>query len=251
MNDAVFITLLLIFVRIGAVVMVMPVVSTQGVPRHVPIFLTLLLTVLIGPHAPISTVSTLGGLLLAVGAEVALGLVAGTLLSAVFSSLSLASEIISQQTGFAMMTLFNPIMKTSEGPLGVLAGLLAGVSFLAAGLHLKVLVILSDSFEAIPPGAASVSDVLANDVIAMVGVSIALGVQLAGPVIVLVLLINLFVGMLTRLAPKMNVFFSVGMSATGTAGILVFAAALPWMLVVHAEAMDAAVRMFAGALGFP
>ena len=249
MDMTVWLTLLLVFVRIGAFVTVMPVLSAQGVPKYVGVFFTLLLTVLIGPHAPLTEVEGLLGLIVAAGGEVAMGLAAGTLASAVFSALSLASELVSQQTGFAMMTLLNPVMKTSEGPLGILGGLLAGLLFLLSGLHLKFLIVLADSFTMTPPGTASVSDDLVHDAIAMVGTSIALGVQLAGPVIVLVLLINLFVGMLTRLAPKMNVFFSVGMSVTGAAGIAVFGLALPWMLMAHGQAMEGVLGVVAQALG--
>ena len=249
MDLSVWLTLMLVFVRIGAFILVMPVLSMRGVPKHVPVFLTLLLTMLVGPHVPMTHVDSLLGTIMAVGGEVALGLTAGTMVGAVFSSLTLATELVNQQTGFAMMALFNPVMKTSEGPMGVLAAWLAGAVFLLSGMHLKFLIVLADSFFSIPPGLASVDDVLANDVIAIVGESIALGVQLAGPVIVLVLLINLFVGMLTRLAPKMNVFFSVGMSATGSAGILVFAMSLPWMMMVHKEAMEGALRLCAQMLG--
>ena len=249
MDMTVWLTLLLVFARIGGFVFVMPVISTQGVPRYVGVFLTLLLTGLVGPHAPLTEVEGLLQLIVAVGGELAMGLAAGTLAGAMFSALSLAGELISQQTGFAMMTLVNPVMKTSEGPLGILGGLMAGSLFLLSGLHLKFLIVLSDSFAMTPPGTASVSDDLVHDAIAMVGNAVALGVQLAGPVIVLVLMINLFVGMLTRLAPKMNVFFSVGMSVTGTAGIFIFALALPWMLMTHTEAMNGALRVCAHALG--
>lgn len=249
MNEQVWLTLLLVFIRVGAFVQMMPVISARGVPRHVPVFLSVLLTVLVGPHAPMTEVPSIASLIVAACGEVALGLAAGTILATLFSALTLASEIVSQQTGFAMMQLFNPVMKSNEGPLGILAGLLAGAVFLSSGAHLKFLMVLARSFTTIPPGTAGLSDDLAHTVVAIGGEAIGLGVQLAGPVVVLVLLINIFTGMLTRLAPKMNVFFSVGMSITGTAGIFVFASALPWMLITHKDVLDGGLRTIANVFG--
>ncbi len=249
MNEQVWLTLLLVFIRIGAFIQLMPVISARGVPKHVPVFLSVLLTVLVGPHAPLTEVPSIMSLILAAGGEVALGLAAGTILATLFSALTLAGEIVAQQTGFAAMQLFNPVMKSNEGPLGILSGLLAGAVFLTSGTHLKFLMVLAQSFTTVPPGTAGLSDDMARTVIAMGGEALSLGVQLAGPVVVLVLLINIFTGMLTRLAPKMNVFFSVGMSITGTAGIFVFASALPWMLITHKDFLEGGLRTVAHLFG--
>lgn len=242
-------TLLLVFARIAAFLSLLPVLSTNGVPKYVGIFLAVLLTVLVGPHVTVVAMPAGVEGILSIGSEVMLGLVVGTGVHAVFSSLTLASEVSSQQTGFAMMTLFDPVFKVSEGPLGILAAWLAGWVFLLSGLHLEFLLLVSESFQSVPPGTAAVSDTLAWSLPKVVGESIGLGVQLAGPVVVLVFLVNAFVGMLTRLAPRMNVFFSVGMSLTGTAGISLFALALPWMLATHEDAMRDVLGWAVHALG--
>ena len=71
--------------------------------------------------------------------------------------------------------------------------------------------------------------------------SVALGLQLAGPILVMVWLVNVLVAVLARLAPKMNVFFSVGMTLTSSLGILLLAVSLPWLIAVHHEAVRQAV----------
>jgi flagellar biosynthesis protein FliR len=70
-----------------------------------------------------------------------------------------------------------------------------------------------------------------------VAATVVLGVQLAGPVVALVWMVNCFVAVLSRLAPNMNVFFSVGMVMTNVAGIMLFGIALPYMLTVHIGAI--------------
>jgi len=234
----VWLTLLLVFARLAAFVVVLPVLSMKGVPKYVGLFIAMGMTVLVGPHVPVAEgVGDPVRLIIALGGEILLGFGVGTGIAAMFSALTLASEISAQQTGFAMMTLFNPVLSTREGPLGILAAWLAGWGFLASGMHLQFLILVSDSFSSMPPGAATLGVNVAWSIVRHEGDAIALGVQLAGPVITMVFLVNAFVGMLTRLAPRMNVFFSIGMSLTGTTGIALFALSLPWMMTTHAAAM--------------
>jgi flagellar biosynthesis protein FliR len=61
----------------------------------------------------------------------------------------------------------------------------------------------------------------------------------------LVWLINVFFALLGRMAPKMNVFFSIGLTANSAAGLYIFAVAMPWILIAHTEAMKEAVRNMA------
>ena len=57
--------------------------------------------------------------------------------------------------------------------------------------------------------------------------------------------------MLARLAPKMNVFFSIGMTVTSVLGILMMAPSLPWILAVHSAALATAVERLGLAWGPP
>jgi flagellar biosynthetic protein FliR len=96
----------------------------------------------------------------------------------------------------------------------------------------------------VPPG--NVSDLLAGSHILMdaVAESISLALKLAGPVLVLVWLVNVFVAVLVKLAPKMNIYFSVGMILVNVAGLVLFGAGLPFFLSVHEEAiLDATSKM--------
>lgn len=236
-----WLTILLVFARVGALLFVAPLVSAEGVPRHVPVLLGLAVTALIAPHVRVAELDTVLHACFAVGGEVLLGLLVGAGLHAVFSALSLAGEVSAQQSGFGMMMLFNPVVKTSEGPFGVLAGLLAGVTFLAGGGPQRLLVALADGFDTVPPGSLGLSTDAAGSLVGVVGGSVLLGVQLAGPVVILLLLLNGFVGVLGRLAPKMNVFFSLGQSLSGVFGTALFAAVLPWMILAEGDALTDAL----------
>jgi len=70
---------------------------------------------------------------------------------------------------------------------------------------------------------------------------IAIGMQLSAPLLVMVFLLNFFTGVVTRIAPAMNAFFSLGMVLTVTGGMVVFTLALPHMLGAHLILMEEAI----------
>lgn len=243
------VTAFLVFSRLAAMLMVLPVFSAQGVPKHVPGLTALILAALLAPQQPVLAEVSVPGLALALAAEVLMGVVVGLGAAAVFSALATGAEVASQQMGLAMASLFDPLTKSNAGLLSTFASMLGGLVFIGMGLHLRFLEILALSFQRFPPGQAPVLFGAVDALIAAVGHSIALGVQLAGPILALVWLINVFVAILARLAPRMNVFFSVGMSLGSSAGVIIFALALPWILLTHAQAMEQTVVDTARMLG--
>jgi len=70
-----------------------------------------------------------------------------------------------------------------------------------------------------------------------VGTCISLGAQLAGPLILMAWMINVLVGVLGRLAPRMNVFLSIGMTLSSAVGVVLVMLSLPWMMVSHEAAL--------------
>lgn len=236
----------LVFARFSGFMLTLPIFSTVGLPRHVAVLLALALTVLVAPSLPaLVGEPSLTLLVLGLGGELLLGAALGLVVRAVFASLTVAAEVLSQQTAMGMASSLDPVMQSTQAPLGILASWLAGLVFIAGDLHLHLLLLLSRSFEIAPPGLLGGVRPLSEALVDAVEVTIVLGFQLASPLIALVFLVNVFIGVLSRLAPKMNVFFSVGMTLNSVAGIWLFAVALPWMLSAHDAHLRQAVRTVA------
>ena len=49
---------------------------------------------------------------------------------------------------------------------------------------------------------------------------------------------------MAKLAPKMNMFFSIGMNLNTLVGIIVLAMSFPWIFRVHAALMDGSFDRF-------
>ena len=245
---------LLVFSRVGGLLVSMPVISAVGVPKHMQVLGGVALTMVIAPVVPaVDAPGSIGGVLMASASEVGVGMLMGFIVSLMFGALHLATELMSIQSGFALAAMFNPFAKASGGPLGSLAGWMAAMGFLALGLHGECLILLGESFQLIPAGQLVQPGLAGGILIQVAGEVILLGAQLAGPIVVLVWLLNLFVAVLTRLAPRMNVYFSVGTLMTPVAGAALFGMSLPWLLDVHLgnvlaslEAAVAALLQLAG-----
>ncbi len=232
----------LVFGRLGGLFLTLPVISALGVPRHVGVLGAMALTVVVSPAAPLPEVpATLGRLAFAMGGEILLGVLMGSVVSTIFGAFALASEAMDRQMGGGVAMAMDPLLKAQHGVLGAVGSWLAGLVFLSANLHLRCIEALCESFQVVPPGTVGAPWEAGVVLIDVVTATIVLGLRLAGPVLALVWLVNVFVAVLIKLAPNMNVFFSIGMILTNVAGLMLFALGLPVLLSVHEGAMQDAV----------
>ena len=247
------VTVLLVFGRIGGLLVVLPVFSAEGVPRWIGVSASLALAILIGPLVPPPPSGELLSLLIVgFGSEIGFGMLFGGVVRAIFASITMGAETMSTQTGMAMAVVFDPLQRSQEPILGTLASWLAGLAFLAANLHLTCIDIVARCFHAIPPGGVGLPVEGATAMGHAVGTALLLGAQFACPVIGLVMLVNVFMALLIKLAPRMNVFFAIGMTASNGVGLMVVMLALPWVLLAHGDAVSRSVATAARAmLGTP
>ena len=236
----------LVFIRMAGVIAGLPIFNADGVPKSATVFGALGVSVLLLPSVPIVTQpETLSTLLSYAVMELLYGSMLSFGVRAAFAAVTFAGELISIQTGLAMASMFNPLQNATASSIGVLTMWISGLAFVLSNLHLRVIEIVALSFHKVPPGQLASAMGSMSMLVEAVGASILLGVQLAGPILAMVFVINVVVAILARLAPRMNVFFSVGMTVTGTVGLLLFFTVLPWILAVHHGAVDGAV----GAIG--
>ena len=231
----------LVFARLAGTIMVMPGFAVQGLPSLVRLAIAVCLTVLIAPTAPAAAEVSLPVLMVAIVFEVGLGVLLGGAVAMVFAGLVFATEIIGSQTGRMVALQFNPMLKMSQGPIGILAGMMALLTFLGLDLHLVVLVILANSFQTVPPGQVSGLLSVAEVWVTLAGPTLVSGLTLAGPILAMVFLINSFVAVLARLAPSMNVFFSIGFILTSLAGLGLMIFLLPGLIDAHLEAVTTVI----------
>ncbi len=243
-------TMVLAFSRLAAVLGNLPIFSTLNTPREALVLVTFGITLLVAPTLPVVAAPTsIGEMLVLVGVEVVYGFLVSLGIRAVFQALALAAELMSMQTGLAMAMLFDPMQVQQSSMVGLLATWLGAMVFLGLDLHLDVLRMLASSFAQVPPGHLAPHVDLAGALVATVGWHLTLGVRLSGPMLAMVFVVNVLVAILARLAPRMNVFFSLGLTATNLGGIGIFWLSLPWILFLHGDAMTRIVNALPRWLG--
>jgi flagellar biosynthetic protein FliR len=222
----------------------MPGFNAQGVPQMAKIAVVLPLEVLIAPVVPgVVHMPTLPHLLFGILSETIVGVVMGMTVYMVFTSITISGEIISHKVGHAAAHMFDPLLKTTEGPLSSIASVLALAVFLGANLHLKLLLVLCESFQVLIPGTSFNPLNSAIIWVPLMGQVLALGLQLAGPILLLCFMSNVFIAVLTRLAPQMNVYFSIGMLLTLIGGIVLMGIYIPYLLEIHLYAVDSSLDL--------
>jgi flagellar biosynthetic protein FliR len=243
MSTALLITMGLVASRLAGVMMLMPAFGVRGVPKMAKVLCVMGLTIVIGPTVPLAEVTpSVGYLVVGIATEAIVGVLIGGVVAFIFGALSLANEVMSNQVGHGAAQLFDPMLKVSHGPLATLGSLLASLVFLGTNLHLILLVNVADSFHTVPPGMVA-SPFGAGVVWVQVGQEVMqAGISLAGPVLVLIFMIHCFVAVITRLAPNMNIFFSLGMVMTVIAGCWMAMVMLPYQLEAHYGMVSGAVE---------
>src|SRR5215467_3879978 len=102
---------LLLTIRIGAIVLSLPLLDSRNIPAQLKVLLILMLSVALYPLVQTQQVAIpqrLGHLALVVMSEMLIGLTIGFVAQVLFAGIQLGGEIISQQMGLHMATIFDP-----------------------------------------------------------------------------------------------------------------------------------------------
>ncbi len=215
--------------RILGLIMVTPVFGHRAVPARVKIGLGVFIALIVSPALPPMPDVGLGswyGLLILVQ-QFLIGVAIGFVMRVVFAAVEAAGEIVGLQMGLGFASFFDP---QSAGQTLVLArffNLLAVLVFLAVNGHLLLLGILTESFQTLPISAQPVSAAGFRNVAAFGSTVFAVGLQLALPLIAILLMTNLALGILTRSAPQLNIF-AIGFPITLGVGLIVLDLTLPY-----------------------
>lgn len=200
-------TTLWTMLRIGAMLMAMPLIGTRAVPARIRALLAIALAVALAPILP--PVPAWNGFdaatVLSVARELAIGISIGFVLRLVFEAGAIAGEMVAQGTGLAFAQMNDPLRGGSSGVIGQWFYLLFGLLFFTANGHLALISLLVDSYKALPVGTALPDP----QALAAVAPSFVMQVfrgalTLALPLTVAMLAVNLAFGVLARAAPALN-----------------------------------------------
>ncbi|MEN9787410.1 MAG: hypothetical protein RLZZ299_2674 [Pseudomonadota bacterium] len=221
----------LVFARIAALLMVMPVLSSAAVPSWVRLALAVPLTAVILPAAgAYGGAVTPSAMIVGVLREIALGVTMGFATQLVASVLSITFEAVATQAGLAVASQIDPMTASNASTLSSLGGWLATGAFFAADVHLACIRAIARSYGGAPIGDAYVGEGALREIVTLAEVCFETGIQLAGPLTVFLFAVHLGQALLGRMAPNVQLFWAIGPILTVGFGLVVLAASLPSIL---------------------
>ena len=241
MSLTILVTAFYVLARMTGLFLTMPAMNFKAMPTTARILMALSITAVMTPVVPSAGIPTLLVMIVGLISELILGVLMGGMIGMIFGGLALGIEIISTQIGQGAALQFNPMLAISQGPIGGIAILLATAVFLGLNFHHDMLRALAISFVELPAGQFGSPLPGIEIYIVLSKVVIVTGIRVAGPVLCLVFLVNAFMMVLTKVAPSMNVFFSVGFIFSMIGGMILLFYMLPQLFEGHLMAVSEAI----------
>jgi flagellar biosynthetic protein FliR len=240
---------LLIFSRVGAMLMLIPALGETAIPARMRLGFALAMSAVLYPliSSQLPALPTnLPEIVVVVLHEIAVGLILGAIARLSVSGTQAAGAIIASSSGLSVAQAADP---TNGGVQGALIG--AFLSFLgitlifATDLHHVALSAIHDSYMIFTPKEPLMFGDAAQTVVDTVAGAFVIGVQMSAPFIVFGLVFNLGMGILSRLMPQLQVFF-IAMPATVGVGLILMALLLTMMMGLYLMHFEGVLAMLRG-----
>jgi flagellar biosynthetic protein FliR len=221
---------MLVAIRIGGLMSFAPFFGNGAMPTAVKGFLTLALTALLLPvytaapwHAAGSISSWTG---MALG-EAVVGMMLGITTQFVFDGMELAGQIIGFQFGFSLVNVIDPNSNVETTVLSTYHVFVALLIFMQLGVQRWLLRATAMSFEMLPVGKMASLRVPAPEMLRAAGAMWLIGAEIAIPILVATMFIDIAIGFLTKASPQFPALFA-GISVKVLTGFAILFGTVPF-----------------------
>lgn len=233
------------FLRVLAVFTSAPVLSSRAFPLRAKIALAFFIALAAQASMPERPIIDLNGPL-ALGTavqQVVIGLAIGFAVRLVFAAFELAGQVVGFQMGLGFAAFFDPASSAQSSAMGRFYANLAALLFLASNGHLLVIMAVVNSFVAFPVDQ-SILTVLSSMHLQTLGSELfSSAFWIALPVIAVLMFANLALGIVSRVAPQMNIY-AIGFPVTLAVGLIGVAATLPLLEQPFSSLMTFTLEQF-------
>lgn len=231
---------LLVFLRVTAIVMSLPIFSGNNVPNMFKAGLSIAVALALFPVIDLTILPEMTGwifLTLGVISEVLLGLSVGLAIRLIMAGIQMAGQVSGYQMGLAIANIMDPATSMQTPILAQAFNLMAMLIFLAIDAHHWFFRALADSFAIIPPFEFVLSASFIGYLMEMAGTMFIIALKIGAPVIVVLILTSVSFGLMARTVPQMNIFI-VAMPLKIVVGLLFVVFSLPYLQPYLRELFD-------------
>jgi flagellar biosynthetic protein FliR len=194
----------LLLVRPGMLVMAVPLFGGVFAPMLLRVGLLVILGTMMLPAVTVPTTLGPAGIAALVAREALIGLALAMGIRVLVAGAEFGGHLASFQIGFGYASLVDPQTGVRNNLLSSFYSLVAMVVMFGIDAHHEVVRALALSYEMLPLGPGGVDGSMAGLVARMLGTVFVVGVQLAAPVVIVLIVVELALGLLSRAAPTLN-----------------------------------------------
>ncbi len=198
------------FSRIGTILIFIPVLGSSRFLARGKLFLGLAISFLLTPiianilPAMPEKPAELGLVILG---EILAGAFLGLIVRAMYFATQTAGTVISFVSGMANTMIYDPVVEQQSAIVGGFMGSIATLLIFVTNLHHVLIEAMVESYMLFQPGVSPNLGDMAQMMARQISDTFILGVQLSSPFFVMSLAYYMGLGVLTRLAPQIPVFF--------------------------------------------
>jgi flagellar biosynthetic protein FliR len=199
---------MMVFIRAGGLLALLPVFSGQSVPVQIRLAVALLLAYLAGAQVhligavPVDMIQ----FITAAVREMFIGLLMGFSIRLIFHAIEFAGQVMSTEIGLTVSSQIDPISHNNSSPVGTALFYLGSLLFLISGCHHAVFLAFLRSFEIAPIGALALHRDTAEIFVVATGNIFLVALQMAAPLMAVNFIVTFAFVILGKAAPSINVF---------------------------------------------
>jgi flagellar biosynthetic protein FliR len=200
---------MLVLSRVAGIFAALPVFGGRRMPIRVKVVTVFMITLVCFPTLSVTLPqqpSDAFTLALLAFSEIMIGLTLAFITQIIFAAVEFSGQIIGMQMGLTISSILDPSQGTQTQIMSVIQTLFATLMFLSLNIHHLFIRAILDSFRVIPLGGWHLSGELVNFLVMRTADIFIIGIRLAAPVMVALLLTTVALGIMARAFPQMNIF---------------------------------------------
>lgn len=214
-------------VRFGVLAATLPLLDIRSVPPLWRVALAISFAAALAPgiarSIPVGSVSLAWpALVMEAVRSLVVGALLGFTINLVFTAVRYAGSIVGMQIGFAIVNSYDPMSNSQISVISQLYYLLAVLLFFVTGAHQILVAAMYQSCIVVPPFSSGDPVGGAWFLVREFGTVFTLGLQIAAPVVIVLLLVSASMGVIVKTVPQLNVLvvgfpikIGVGLIAVG------------------------------------
>ena len=221
--------MIFVFIRILTFLGCINVIFPNGTPKVFKVMFSIFISFIISPFIQADiAVHSLSQLIIYALMETLTGLVFGFITNMCFNSLKIAGSLIDQQLGLSMANIYDPNTNTQNTLIETILYWLGVMIFFSMNGHHQLIAGIQNSFNLVKVGQLILSGNF-DYVINVFVQCFIIGIKIAVPMILSLLIAELLIGFISKSVPQLNVMV-VSMPLKLLMGIIFIMIALPFLI---------------------